>query len=180
MSFKAILIEKTETGQTAQVKQLDESQLPEGDVTIDVEYSTMNYKDGLAITGDGPVVRRWPMVPGIDLVGTVTESSNPNFAAGDKVLQAVAARPAGLEQLVVVHEAVPVRVAVEGIRAELDLDAVRDGVAVRVRVGGRGDGVLQLAQARERELVLRRRAPRAAGPEDEGEDEAGRDPCAHG
>lgn len=86
MSFNAILIEKTETGQAVGVQQLDESQLPEGDVTIDVEYSTMNYKDGLAITGDGPVVRRWPMVPGIDLIGTVSESSNANFAAGDKVL----------------------------------------------------------------------------------------------
>jgi acrylyl-CoA reductase (NADPH) len=84
--FSAILIEKTDDGQKVSLTELDESQLPEGDVTIDVEYSTMNYKDGLAITGDGPVVRRWPMVPGIDLVGTVSESSNPNFAAGDKVL----------------------------------------------------------------------------------------------
>jgi acrylyl-CoA reductase (NADPH) len=84
--FSAILIEKTDDGQKVSLTQLEESQLPEGDVTIDVEYSTMNYKDGLAITGDGPVVRRWPMVPGIDLVGTVSESSNPNFAAGDRVL----------------------------------------------------------------------------------------------
>jgi len=84
--FSAILIEKTDDGQTVGVQQLDESQLPEGDVTIDVEYSTMNYKDGLAITGDGPVVRRWPMVPGIDLVGTVSDSSNAQFNAGDRVL----------------------------------------------------------------------------------------------
>lgn len=84
--FSAILIEKTDDGQKVGVQQLDESQLPEGDVTIDVAYSTMNYKDGLAITGDGPVVRRWPMVPGIDLVGTVSESSNPNFQVGDSVL----------------------------------------------------------------------------------------------
>ena len=84
--FKAILIEKTDDGQKVSVTELDESQLPEGDVTIDVDYSTMNYKDGLAITGDGPVVRRWPMVPGIDLVGKVSESSNPNFKAGDAVL----------------------------------------------------------------------------------------------
>ncbi len=84
--FSAILIEKTDDGQKVSVTQLDESQLPEGDVTIDVDYSTMNYKDGLAITGDGPVVRRWPMVPGIDLAGTVSESSNPNFKAGDAVL----------------------------------------------------------------------------------------------
>src|SRR5579864_7979247 len=84
--FSAILIEKTDDGQKVSLTQLDESQLPEGDVTIDVQYSTMNYKDGLAITGDGPVVRRWPMVPGIDLVGTVSESSNANFKAGDAVL----------------------------------------------------------------------------------------------
>jgi len=84
--FTAILIEKTETGQTVELKQLDDSALPEGDVTIDVDYSTINYKDGLAITGAGPVVRRWPMVPGIDLVGTVTDSSYPEFKAGDTVL----------------------------------------------------------------------------------------------
>src|SRR5579864_3063139 len=84
--FSAIFIDKTESGQTTELKSLDESQRPEGDVTIDVEYSTMNYKDGLAITGSGPVVRRWPMVPGIDLVGTVSESSYPEFKPGDVVL----------------------------------------------------------------------------------------------
>jgi acrylyl-CoA reductase (NADPH) len=84
--FKAILIEKTDDGQTCAVKQLDESQLPEGDVTIDVAYSTINYKDGLAMTGSGPVVRSWPMVPGIDLVGTVRESSNADWKVGDQVV----------------------------------------------------------------------------------------------
>ncbi len=84
--FNAILIEKTDDGQTCAVKQLDESQLPEGDVTIDVAYSSINYKDGLAMTGAGPVVRRWPMVPGIDLVGTVSESSYAEFKPGDAVL----------------------------------------------------------------------------------------------
>ena len=84
--FTAILIEKTDDGQTCQLKQLDESQLPEGDVTIDVQYSTINYKDGLAMTGAGPVVRRWPMVPGIDLVGTVSDSSYDEFKPGDTVL----------------------------------------------------------------------------------------------
>ena len=84
--FSAIVIDKTETGQTASVQQLDESALPEGNVTIDVAYSTLNYKDGLAITARGPVVRKWPMVPGIDLVGTVSESSAPGFAAGDTVV----------------------------------------------------------------------------------------------
>ncbi len=84
--FTAILIEKTDSGQSCALKQLDESQLPEGDVTIDVQYSTINYKDGLAITGSGPVVRRWPMVPGIDLVGTVSESTYGEFKPGDTVL----------------------------------------------------------------------------------------------
>ena len=84
--FSAILIEKTDDGQTCALKQLDDSQLPEGDVTIDVQYSTINYKDGLAMTGAGPVVRKWPMVPGIDLVGTVSESSYGEFKPGDTVL----------------------------------------------------------------------------------------------
>jgi acrylyl-CoA reductase (NADPH) len=84
--FSALLINKTETGQTVEVTQLDESQLPEGDVTINVEYSTLNYKDGLAITGRSPVVRKWPMVPGIDLAGVVAESSHPDWKAGDKVV----------------------------------------------------------------------------------------------
>jgi len=84
--FSAILINKTDEGQTAELVQLDESQLPEGDVTIDVQYSTINYKDGLAMTGAGPVVRKWPMVPGIDLVGTVSETSSDEFKPGDTVL----------------------------------------------------------------------------------------------
>lgn len=84
--FSAILIDKTESGQKCELTQLDESQLPEGDVLIDVAYSTINYKDGLAMTGAGPVVRRWPMVPGIDLVGTVSETSSSEFKVGDTVL----------------------------------------------------------------------------------------------
>lgn len=84
--FSAIVIDKNDEGQTVSVQQLDDAALPEGDVTIDVSHSTLNYKDGLAITGKGPVVRKFPMVPGIDLVGTVSESSNPGFAAGDVVV----------------------------------------------------------------------------------------------
>lgn len=84
--FKAIQIEKTEGGQNVSLTELDESALPEGDVTIDVAYSTLNFKDGLAITGSSPVVRTWPMVPGIDLAGTVRESANPDFKPGDKVV----------------------------------------------------------------------------------------------
>ncbi|TYC89603.1 MDR family oxidoreductase [Novosphingobium sp. BW1] len=84
--FKAIQIEKTDEGQQVSLTQLEESALPEGDVTIDVAYSTLNFKDGLAITGSSPVVRIWPIVPGIDLAGTVRESSHPDYAAGDKVV----------------------------------------------------------------------------------------------
>ncbi len=84
--FKGILIEKDEAGYRAALKDIDESQLPEGDVTIRVSVSTLNYKDALAITGRGPVVRRFPMVPGIDLVGTVEESSNAEYKVGDQVL----------------------------------------------------------------------------------------------
>lgn len=84
--FKAILIDKNDDVQNVSLQQLDESQLPEGDVTIDVAYSTLNYKDGLAITGSSPVVRKFPMVPGIDLAGTVRESSHADWKAGDKVV----------------------------------------------------------------------------------------------
>jgi len=84
--FKGILIEKDDSGYRANLRELDEAQLPEGDVTIRVAYSTLNYKDGLAITGRGPVVRRFPMVPGVDLAGTVERSTSPDYAAGDKVV----------------------------------------------------------------------------------------------
>lgn len=84
--FTGILITKDEAGQRAGVTELDEAQLPEGDVTVDVEYSTLNYKDGLAITGSSPVVRKFPMVPGIDLAGVVSHSSNPQWKAGDRVV----------------------------------------------------------------------------------------------
>lgn len=84
--FTGILITKDDAGQSAEVTQLDEAQLPEGDVTIDVEYSTLNYKDGLAITASSPVVRKFPMVPGIDLAGVVSDSSNPQWKTGDRVV----------------------------------------------------------------------------------------------
>ena len=84
--FKAILIEKDEAGYRAALREIDEAQLPEGDVTVDVAYSTLNYKDGLAITGKGPVVRKFPMVPGIDIVGTVRESRHHDHKAGDRVV----------------------------------------------------------------------------------------------
>ena len=84
--FNAVVIEKDEAGYRASVKDVDESELPEGDVTVRVSHSTLNYKDGLAITGRGPVVRKFPMVPGIDLVGTVEETSHPLYRVGDVVL----------------------------------------------------------------------------------------------
>lgn len=84
--FKGILIEKDDAGYRANIKEIDEAQLPEGDVTVRVAYSTLNYKDGLAITGKGPVVRRFPMVPGIDLVGTVESSTHAEYQPGDSVL----------------------------------------------------------------------------------------------
>lgn len=84
--FNGILIEKDEQGYRATVKGIDESVLPEGDVTVKVAYSTLNYKDALAITGKGPVVRQFPMVPGIDLVGEVEQSDTDKFSVGDMVL----------------------------------------------------------------------------------------------
>lgn len=84
--FKGILITKDEAGYRASCQQIDESVLQEGDVTVQVEWSTLNYKDGLAISGKSPVVRRFPMVAGIDFAGTVIESSHPRWKTGDKVV----------------------------------------------------------------------------------------------
>jgi acrylyl-CoA reductase (NADPH) len=84
--FRAVYLQKTESVIESDVRELGEASLPEGDVLLSVEYSTINYKDGLAITGRLPVVRNWPMVPGIDLAGAVVESANPRFKPGDKVL----------------------------------------------------------------------------------------------
>lgn len=84
--FKGILINKDDHGYRAEVTDIDDSQLPEGDVTVRVSHSTLNYKDGLAITGKGPIVRQFPMVPGVDLAGTVEDSSDPDFKPGDQVL----------------------------------------------------------------------------------------------
>lgn len=84
--FKGILIEKDDAGYRAAIKDIDEAQLPDGDVTVRVSHSTLNYKDGLAITGKGPVVRRFPMVPGIDLVGSVESSSHADYKPGDQVV----------------------------------------------------------------------------------------------
>ncbi|WP_019644514.1 acrylyl-CoA reductase (NADPH) [Novispirillum itersonii] len=84
--MKAILIEKNDDGQSVSVTDVAEDRLPDGDVTVDIAYSTLNYKDALAITGKAPVVRRFPMVPGIDFTGTVAHSSHPGFRPGDRVI----------------------------------------------------------------------------------------------
>src|SRR6202162_2541969 len=84
--FKAILVERDPPPYRATLKSLDESQLPAGDVTVRVAYSTLNYKDALAITGHGPVVRQFPMVPGIDFAGTVEGPGHSAYKSGDKVV----------------------------------------------------------------------------------------------
>jgi acrylyl-CoA reductase (NADPH) len=86
-SFKAILISRdAEKKQSVAVTELSDAELMEGDVTVSVEYTTVNYKDGLAITGKAPVIRRFPLVPGIDFAGTVLTSAHPDFATGDHVV----------------------------------------------------------------------------------------------
>jgi acrylyl-CoA reductase (NADPH) len=89
-TFKALRIDKADKGTQATITQFDEAEFatltPDADVTVAVEWSTLNYKDGLAVTGKSPVVRRFPMIAGIDFAGTVTQSSNPDWKAGDKVV----------------------------------------------------------------------------------------------
>ena len=82
--FKALLLEKTDAGFSARVQPVDEARLPAGDVLVQVECSTLNYKDGLAITNKAPVVRQWPMVAGVDGAGTVLESQHPAWKPGDR------------------------------------------------------------------------------------------------
>ncbi|MCF4996378.1 acryloyl-CoA reductase [Pseudomonas syringae] len=84
--FNGILIEKDDSGYRASLQPISDDKLPEGDVTVRVAYSTLNFKDGLAITGSSPVVRQFPMVPGIDLAGTVEASSHADYNVGDQVL----------------------------------------------------------------------------------------------
>lgn len=84
--FKAIVLNKTDKGLQRELTEVADTDLMEGDVTVNVEYSTLNYKDALAITDRAPVVRHWPMVPGIDFAGTVIESSHTDWQAGDNVI----------------------------------------------------------------------------------------------
>lgn len=84
--FDAVLIKKSDSGQEADLSKVETAQLPQGDVLVDVAWSTLNYKDALAITGASPVVRSFPMVPGIDFAGVVAESSHSDFEPGDRVV----------------------------------------------------------------------------------------------
>jgi len=85
-TFKAIVIDKAEAGRSVRLTDFDDNDLMDGDVTVAVEYSTVNYKDGLAVTGKAPVVRRFPMIGGVDFSGTVESSSHPAWKPGDKVI----------------------------------------------------------------------------------------------
>ena len=85
-TFRAIVINNSAAGQDVRLADFDEKDLMEGDVTVAVDWSTVNYKDGLALTGKAPVVRRFPMIPGIDFAGTIESSSHPAWKAGDKVI----------------------------------------------------------------------------------------------
>jgi acrylyl-CoA reductase (NADPH) len=85
-SFRALLATKTDDGQSVALTTLTEADLMDGDVTVKVEHSSINYKDGLAVTGKGPIIRRWPLIPGIDLAGTVTASTHKDYKPGDKVV----------------------------------------------------------------------------------------------
>lgn len=85
-TFRALLLEKTDGPPSRRIAELGEADLMDGDVTVAVSHSTINYKDGLALTGAAPVVRRWPMIPGIDFAGVVETSSHADFKPGDKVV----------------------------------------------------------------------------------------------
>jgi acrylyl-CoA reductase (NADPH) len=85
-TFRAVRIDKTDNGQTAKLVDFDENELMDGDVTVRVEWSTVNYKDGLAVSGKAPVVRRFPMIPGVDFVGMVEHSIHPEWKPGDRVI----------------------------------------------------------------------------------------------
>lgn len=85
-TFRALLVSKTDTGQKADLTRLTRADLMEGDVTVAVKHSSINYKDGLAVTGKGPIVRRFPLIPGVDFAGVVKESSHPAWKKGDEVI----------------------------------------------------------------------------------------------
>ena len=85
-SFTTLVLRETDDGPVGALEELTDADLPDGDVTIDVDYSSLNYKDGMALTGKGRIVRSYPMVPGVDLTGTVVASDSPEYAVGDPVI----------------------------------------------------------------------------------------------
>lgn len=85
-TFSALVLREGDDGPVGAIEQLSDADLPDGDVTVDVEYSSLNYKDGMALTGAGRIVRSYPMVPGIDFVGVVRESSDSRYSSGDEVI----------------------------------------------------------------------------------------------
>jgi acrylyl-CoA reductase (NADPH) len=85
-TFRALIVDKTDGGQTVGIRDMTEAELMDGDVTIEVSHSSVNYKDGLALTGKGPIIRRFPLIPGIDLAGTVRDSQHPAWKPGDRVV----------------------------------------------------------------------------------------------
>ena len=138
-TFKAFVIEKADGGSKGALADFDEANLMDGDVTFRVEYSTVNYKDGLAVTGKAPVVRRFPMIAGIDGAGTVESSTHPAWQPGDKVVlngwgcgeshlgcYAEKARVKG-DWLVPLPAGMTTREAMSDRHRRLYRDAVRDG-----------------------------------------------------
>lgn len=85
-AFSALVVRETDDGPRAKVEALTDADLPDGDVTVAIDYSSLNYKDGMALTGAGRIIRSFPMVPGIDFAGTVSESTSDRFAVGDQVI----------------------------------------------------------------------------------------------
>jgi acrylyl-CoA reductase (NADPH) len=85
-TFRALIVDKTDGSQTVGIRDMTEAELMDGDVTIEVSHSSVNYKDGLALTGKGPIIRRFPLIPGIDLAGTVRDSQHPAWKPGDRVV----------------------------------------------------------------------------------------------
>ncbi|HVL77590.1 MAG TPA: alcohol dehydrogenase catalytic domain-containing protein, partial [Noviherbaspirillum sp.] len=149
--FKALLLEQEGKQTIAQLVEMDEARLPEGDVMVRVEYSTLNYKDGLAITGKSPVVRAWPMVPGIDFAGTVETSTSERFKAGDKVVL----NGWGVGELHWGGLAEKARVPAEYLIGLPDTLSTRDAMAI----GTAGYTAMLAAQALERHGVMPQSGP---------------------
>ena len=140
-TFKALLLEQRDGATHAEIRELRDADLPDGDVLVDVAFSDLNYKDGLAITGRGKVVRSFPMVPGIDFAGTVAESRHPDYRPGDQVVLTgwgVGERHwGGLAGRAVERQPQLVRLALERLLARRHLvqhDAEREQVAALIEI----------------------------------------------